>query len=100
MNPFSAIDIYNDVQTGNRDTGGPRIGVAHVWPTRSPFDKGHVWAAPTRFLGHACPSGLQIFGQNFFFFFDQALPMRRAGLAHPWTTRGPPMDHPWPNRTL
>ena len=31
-------------------------------------------------------------------FFDQALPRRWAGVAHPWTTRGPPAAHPWPTR--
>ena len=87
----------NDVQMGNMDTGGPGTGVAHAWPTRSPFDKGHVWSASTRFPGHACPSGLQIFEKIFFFFLPGASDAAgRLGppVAHLWTTRGPPVAQP------
>ena len=72
--------------------GGPGAGLAHAWPTRSPLDMGHAWVAHTRFPGHACPSG-QIFRLIFFFFY-QALPMQRAGVAHPWPTRGSPVTQP------
>ena len=74
------------------DTGGPGTGVAHVWPTRSPFDKGHIWAAPTRFPGHACPSGLQIFGQIFFFFLPGA--SHAAGRRGPGSAWAPPRRGP------
>ena len=79
---------------------GPWVGQAQAWPMRGPpaalstrsgwptcgprMD--HAWAAPTRFPGHACPPGMEIFGQKIFIFLPGA--SQAAG------RRGPPVDQP------
>ena len=61
---------------------GPRLGGAHALPgPRLPAWHGNIWT------------------ENIYY-FDRALPMRRAGVAQAWPTGGPPVVHLWPTRGL
>ena len=92
MNPFSATD---------NDEIWMRVGQAQAWPMPGlPADL-LIWATP----GRRTPASRTTparpgckYLDRYFFFFYQALPMRRAGVAHPWLTCGPPVDHPWTTR--
>ena len=72
--------------------------VAHAWPTYAALST-RATSGQRPCASQATPAHLawQYLDRKYLF-FDQALPMRRAGVAHPWPTRGPPVAYPWPTR--
>ena len=77
------------------------VGQVQAWPMHGLPAALLTWATPGR-RSPASPAtparlGCKHLDGNIYF-FDQALPMRRAGVAHPWLTRGAPVDHPWTTR--
>ena len=77
------------------------VNHAQAWPMQGPpaalLKRATSGQRPR--ASRATPAGLawQYLDRKYLF-FDQALPMRRAGMAHPWPTSGPPVAYPWLTR--